>query len=108
MTTAQADRPRPAPQPAGPGSDRAVERVLGIEVCVRAILAERPMEIGSILGMTQGTIIEFERAFDHEIDLEVSGCPVATGHVVKVGENFGVRVTRVRSVEDRIHAMGPR
>ena len=84
-----------------------LDHVLRIEVCVRAILVEKDMDISSILAFAQGTIVEFEKGFDQEIELHVSGQTVAKGYAVKVGENFGLRISSIPSVEDRISALGP-
>lgn len=83
-----------------------VSRILAMSVPVAVTLAERNMSIESILDMTVGTIIEFDVPFDAELTLLVGGHPVGCGQAVKVGENFGLRVNRIGSVETRISAMG--
>jgi flagellar motor switch/type III secretory pathway protein FliN len=89
------------------GGGSNLQHVLQIEVCARAILAERDLDIASVLEIAQGTILEFEKGFDEEIDLQISDQSVACGHVVKVGENFGLRISWIRSLEERIQALGP-
>jgi flagellar motor switch/type III secretory pathway protein FliN len=93
-------RPRPLPEP-------DVSRILGMEVPLSAILAERDMAVQAILEITVGTIIEFDKPFEQELDLHVAGRCIAYGHAVKVGENFGLRISRIGPVKDRIDAMGP-
>jgi len=36
----------------------------------------------------------------------VNNKPIGTGQAVKVGENFGVKITHVDSAHDRIAALG--
>ncbi|MCO6438844.1 MAG: FliM/FliN family flagellar motor switch protein [Phycisphaerae bacterium] len=92
---------------ANPGTgSNTVARLLQLDVPLTVTLAERDMSIESILEMKVGTIIEFEVPFDAELTLVVANQPIARGHAVKVGENFGVRLTCVRSVHDRIEMLG--
>ncbi|MCH8937559.1 MAG: FAD-dependent oxidoreductase, partial [Gemmatimonadetes bacterium] len=66
---------------------------------------ETDMDISSILAFAQGTIVEFEKGFDQEIELHVSGRTVAKGYAVKVGENYGIRVSYIGDLGERIVAM---
>ena len=75
-------------------------------MAVRVVLAERLMPVESLLAMRSGTIIEFDVPFDAELILCVGNRPIGVGQAVKVGENFGLRVSRIGSVEDRIQALG--
>lgn len=85
-----------------------IQRILGISVPVAVVLAERDMPIDSILRVTAGTIIEFEVPFDSELMLQVAGRTIGHGLAVRVGEVFGLRVTHIDTLEDRIDAMGGR
>ena len=85
-----------------------VQRILGLSVPVAVVLAQRDMPIESILEMNVGTIIEFEAPFDSELALTVADRRIGDGQAVKVGENFGLKISRVGSVHDRIDAMGGR
>ena len=90
-----------------PRPDEAdVRRILGLSVPVTAVLAKRDMTIESILDIAAGTIIEFDVLFDSDLTLHVANRPIGSGQAVKVGENFGLRVTRIEAVRDRIDALG--
>jgi len=93
-----------------PGGSRSleIERILGLSVPVSVVLAEQPMSIESILSVTVGTIVEFDVPFDAELTLFVANHPVGKGHAVKIGENFGLRLTRIDSVGERIDALSGR
>ena len=95
----------PAPPRAKP-NQREVSRILKLSVPVIVVLAEREMTVESILQITVGTIIEFDVPFDAEFPLRVSNQTIGRGQAVKVGENFGLRVTRIDSVSHRIDALG--
>jgi flagellar motor switch protein FliN len=100
--------PRPSRRgPAPPASDRPreVQRILSLTVPVAVKLAERDIPLEAILKITVGTILEFDVSAETELTLSIGGEPIGTGQAVKVGENFGLRVSRVLSVRDRIAAM---
>lgn len=82
-----------------------LQRILGLEVPVSATLAERHMDIQSIIQIKVGTILEFDVPSESDLSLEVSNRPIGHGQAVKVGENFGLRITRIGTVQDRIGAM---
>jgi flagellar motor switch protein FliN/FliY len=98
-------------QPASPpGEDPApseLARILGISVPVSVTLAQRPMTIEAIMAIAVGTILEFDVPADSDLTLYVGNQPIATGKAVKVGENFGIRLSQVGTVRDRIGAMAP-
>ena len=81
-------------------------RILGLIVPVAVILTRREMTVESLLEITAGTIIEFDVSFDAEFSLQVVNKTIGFGQAVKVGENFGLRLTQVHSVKDRIDALG--
>lgn len=85
---------------------RELKRILGLEVALSVVLAERFMTIESILGMTAGTIIEFEVPFDSELVLTIGSHPIGAGQTVKIGEKFGLRLTQIAKLPERVSAMG--
>jgi len=89
-----------------PTSDGALARLLKIELPVIVHLAENRMPLSEIMRLSTGAIIEFEKGFDSELDLRVNNMCIGQGEAVKVGENFGLRITRIGSVRDRIQALG--
>ena len=64
------------------------------------------MAVESILAIKAGTIIEFEVVFDSELTLHVANRPIGRGFAVKHGENFGLKVSQIEPVEERIDALG--
>ncbi|MFQ5590816.1 MAG: FliM/FliN family flagellar motor C-terminal domain-containing protein [Phycisphaerae bacterium] len=86
--------------------EQNLRRILGLALPVTVTLAERNLAVEIILSIRVGTIIEFDVPFDAELILCVSGQPIGRGYAVKVGENFGLRVTSIDSVEHRIEALG--
>ncbi len=98
--------PEPAPIVPEPPRTPVVSRILELEVTLSVVLATREMTIDSILATTAGTIIEFEVPFDAELALTVGARTIGLGQTVKIGENFGLRLTQIVGVSERAGALG--
>ncbi|MBN1346154.1 MAG: FliM/FliN family flagellar motor switch protein [Phycisphaerae bacterium] len=83
-----------------------VQRILRIEVPVIVRLAHRAMRVREVMQLASGSIIEFDKAADAELDLMINNEIVGYGQAVKVGENFGLRVLRILSLQEKIAALG--
>ena len=87
-------------------SRHELRRILGLTVPLAVTIAERDMTVESVLAIRVGTIIEFDVPFDSDLILHVANRPIAKGQTVKIGENFGLRITCIHRIEDRIEALG--
>jgi len=88
------------------GSD--LESILSFEVPVIVQLGERTMTLHEVLGLVPGAIIEIPKLADDELDLMINNQRVGVGTAVKVGENFGLRITAIGSAEDLAEAINKR
>lgn len=111
--TALADEATPRRSPAQPVTrprpvqvSKELSRMLKIRVPVIVRLSDRRMTFEDVLNLSVGSIIEFDRDSNSDLDLVVGNHQVGAGQAVKVGENFGLKVTRIQRVADRIRAMG--
>ena len=101
-----AQSPSPsATAPAGPPSD-LLGRILRIEVPVIVKLAECKMPLARVVSLNTGAIIEFEKPADAPLDLMINNKCIGIGQAVKVGENFGLRITQVGTLREKIKALG--
>lgn len=83
-------------------------RILRLQVPVIVRLAERTMPLAEIVNLSSGAILEFDKPAEAELDLMINNKCIGQGQAVKVGENFGLRITVIGSVRDRIVALGPK
>lgn len=83
-----------------------LRRILGLSVPVAIVLAEREMPVETLLDLKVGSIIEFDVPFDSELTFVVANQAIGYGQAVKVGENFGIRVSELGTVRSRIAALG--
>jgi flagellar motor switch protein FliN/FliY len=75
-----------------------------VPVIVR--LGHQPIHLKDVLTLGPGAIIELTKSADKPLDLLINNKPIGEGSAVKLGENFGIRVTQVESASNRALAMG--
>ncbi|MBX3403046.1 MAG: FliM/FliN family flagellar motor switch protein [Phycisphaeraceae bacterium] len=83
-----------------------VRSILSLEVPIIVLLGERQMRTGDVVNLVPGAIIELPKSAEDELSLLVNNKPIGSGHAVKVGENFGLRISFIGDVRQRIHALG--
>lgn len=83
-----------------------LDSILKLEVPVVVRLAKRKMTAGEIVLLVPGSIIELPKDADDELDLMINNRQIGSGNAVKIGENFGVRISYVGDMAMRAEAMG--
>jgi len=79
-----------------PGMDPAALSVLhDLTMPVAIELGRTRMSVQEILGLGRGAVIQLDRLAGEPIDVFVGDRRFAEGEVVVVGEQFGVRVSRI-------------
>jgi flagellar motor switch protein FliN/FliY len=81
-------------------------RILRLEVPLIVQIAERRMPLSEVTALTHGSIIELPKQIDEDLDVLINNTPIGAGRAVKVGENFGVRLTRIGELKERVAALG--
>lgn len=84
---------------------RELKTILKLRVPVIVQLGQRKMSLDDVLALGPGAIIELPRQADEPLDLLVNNKPVGQGTAVKVGENFGLRVSAIGTARQRVAAM---
>lgn len=83
-----------------------LQQLLAIEVPIIVQLGVRRLPVGEVMRFALGAIIEFHKAADDELELLANNRPIGKGHAVKVGENFGIRLTAIGPVKETIRKLG--
>jgi flagellar motor switch protein FliN/FliY len=83
-----------------------IRSILSLEVPIIVLLGERQMRAGDVVNLVPGAIVELPKSAEDELSLLVNNKPIGSGYAVKVGENFGLRISFIGDVRQRIHAMG--
>jgi flagellar motor switch protein FliN/FliY len=99
----------PLPQPARDteGLPPYTRSLLSIRVPLRVTLARKTQAFSQVVRLSPGAIIQFSKACDEPLHVELGEREVALGEVVKVGEKFGVRITSMVLPEERLVPVGP-
>lgn len=84
--------------PVHPG---ALELLSDVEMEVTVELGRTSMPIRDLLSLQPGMVVEIDRVAGAPIDVLVNGRRIASGEVVVIDEEFGVRITEIVAVGDR-------
>ena len=82
-----------------------LQRILKMQVPVIVKLAERRLQLSEVMRLGAGAIIEFSKRSDEPLELLVNNKAIAAGETVKVGENFGLRITQVGDLKSTIQSL---
>jgi len=93
--------PPPGAEPEGQTTRIAadLEAVFDVPVQVSAVLGRARMDIGDLLRIGPGTVLELDRKVGEAIDIFVNNRLVARGEVVLVEEKLGVTMTEIIKAE---------
>src|SRR3954467_6580500 len=89
-----------------PPSPRELQRILKLEGPVIVKLADRKLTLQEVMRLGPGAIIEFSKSSDEPLELLVNNKTIALGETVKVGENFGLKITQIGDVRHIIATLG--
>ena len=92
--------------PLAPNSDEPVARgaadleaVFDVPVQVSAVLGRARMDVGELLKLGPGAVLELDRKVGEAIDIYVNNRLVARGEVVLVEDKLGVTMTEIIKAE---------
>src|SRR5271154_5140584 len=72
-----------------------LEAVFDVPVQVSAVLGRSKMDVGELLKLGPGTVLELDRRVGESIDIYVNNRLVARGEVVLVEDKLGVTMTEI-------------
>ena len=106
MPVLHAERARPAAVVPSQPARGELARILRLEVPVIVKLAERKLLLSEVMRLGAGAIIEFVKSSSEPLELLINNKVIAVGETVKVGENFGLRLTRIGDIRQVIQSLG--
>jgi flagellar motor switch protein FliN/FliY len=80
------------------------QTILQLRVPLIVRIGRRRMACEEVLALGPGAIIELDKAAADPLSVMANNKAIGDGVAVKLGENFGLRVSRVLSSEDRLQA----
>ena len=94
-------------EPADYGYDQQrLELILDIPLKVTVLLGRTRLPIKDILSLAPGSVIEMHSLVDEPVEILVNGTLVATGEVVVVHDNYGVRISNIITPRERLQNLG--
>jgi flagellar motor switch protein FliN len=90
---------------ATPALTPGLELLLDVELEAALRFGAREMQLGEILDLGPGDVVELDRHVTDPVDLIVGDKIVARGEVVLVKGNFGLRVTEVAAPRKRLESI---
>lgn len=85
-----------------------IRSILKLEVPLIVRIAERAMHVDEVVQWVPGMIIEMAKNADEELELLVNNVAIGVGSAVKITENFGIRISYVGDLRERIDAISGR
>lgn len=85
-----------------PKSTLDADVLQNIPVTLSVEVGRSGLKIRDLMHLTQGSVIELDRAAGEPLDLLVNNTVVAQGEIVLVNERYGIRLTRVVPAADRV------
>jgi flagellar motor switch protein FliN/FliY len=89
------ERPAMAAPEASSRGAADLEAVFDVPVQVSAVLGRAHMDVGELLNLGPGTVLELDRKVGEAIDIYVNNRLVARGEVVLVEDKLGVTMTEI-------------
>lgn len=91
--------------PAASGHEFNLDVILDVSVTLSMEVGRARIPIRNLLALSQGSVVELERAAGEPLDVYANGTLIAHGEVVVVNDKFGVRLTDVVSPAERIRKL---
>ena len=83
----------------------SIDMIMDIPVTVSVELGRTKLLIKELLGLGQGSVVELEKLAGEPVEVLVNGKLIARGEVVVVDDKFGIKLTDIVSVTERINRL---
>ncbi|HAZ39856.1 MAG TPA: flagellar motor switch phosphatase FliY [Exiguobacterium sp.] len=84
------------------GTPGNIAMLYDVPLNVTVELGRTRRSVRDILELTQGSVIELDKLAGEPVDVLVNNTLIATGEVVVIEENFGVRITEIVNTKERL------
>ena len=79
-----------------------MDAILDVPVTISMEIGRTKINIRNLLQLNQGSVVELDRLAGEPMDVLVNGTLIAQGEVVVVNEKFGLRLTDIISLSERV------
>lgn len=88
--------------PANSSDELNLDVILGVPVTLSMEIGRTQINIRNLLQLNQGSVVELDRFAGEPLDVLVNGTLIAHGEVVVINDKFGIRLTDVISLSERV------
>jgi flagellar motor switch protein FliN/FliY len=82
--------------------DLNLDVILDVPVTLSMEIGRTQINIRNLLQLNQGSVVELDRFAGEPLDVLVNGTLIAHGEVVVINDKFGIRLTDVISLSERV------
>ncbi|ULQ48776.1 flagellar motor switch phosphatase FliY [Liquorilactobacillus nagelii] len=82
-----------------------LDLIMDVPLNLSVVLGRAEKSVRDILSFNSGSVVELNRLTDEPLEILLNGKLIATGEVVVINENFGIRITNIVSQRQRIDHM---
>jgi len=86
----------------GAGSSDKLNFLKDLQLNVYIELGRTQMQIKEVLELERGYVIELDKLASEPVDIYVNNKKIAEGEVVVIDKHFGIRITNLNDVNNRI------
>jgi flagellar motor switch protein FliN len=83
-----------------------IDMVLDIPLTVSVEFGKVKMLVNDLLQLGQGSIVELDKAVGDPLEIHVNDKLFARGEIVVLEDRFGIRLTDIISLQDRVKSLG--
>ena len=88
--------------PASSSDELNLDVILDVPVTLSMEIGRTQINIRNLLQLNQGSVVELDRFAGEPLDVLVNGTLIAHGEVVVINDKFGIRLTDVISLSERV------
>ncbi len=93
------------PQPSPYNEPRNLDMLLDVSLPITIELGRTKMLVRDVLDLGPGSVIELDKLSGEPVDLYANDKLFARGEVVVIEENFGVRITELLQIDERLNVL---
>jgi flagellar motor switch protein FliN/FliY len=99
----QIDHPAPVNNDvANVAKSRTFELLLDVELPISVSFGRTSLRVQDAINLVSGSLIELDRNVSDPVELIVNNAVIARGEVVVIEGNYGIRLTEIVSLKERL------
>jgi flagellar motor switch protein FliN/FliY len=84
---------------------RDIDFLLDIPVKLVVELGKAQVQLGDLLRLGRGSVLELEKAAEEPLDVHINGKLIGRGEVVVVNNKFGIKLTEIAPASERVELL---